>query len=257
MQSSPAEGGEAVRSVTRALDLLALFDDSHRSRSMRELITGTGLAKTTVVRLVATLEQRGLLWTRGDGRLTPGAGLLRWARLALDAWQLPPEAAECLRDLSEAVGGESARIYLRQGGTSRVCVAQHEGTQQLRHVVRIGEEMPLWAGASSHVLLASCSVREVHVAASVAGRGPGFESILAERARRAADQGWAVSHGEREDGVSAVAAPITDTAGRTVAAVALGGPTTRFTEERIEAFLPVLTTAAGRLSDLQFIGGNT
>ena len=256
MQNSAGEGGEGVRSVTRALDLLALFDDAHRSRSMRELITGTGLAKSTVVRLVATLEQRGLLWTRGDGRLTPGAGLLRWARLALDAWQLAPEAAECLRDLSEAVGGESSRIYIRQG-TSRVCVAQHEGTQQLRHVVRIGEEMPLWAGASSHVLLAGCSAQEVHRTASAAGRGPDFESVLGERARRAAEQGWAVSHGEREEGVSAVAAPITDADGRIVAAVALGGPTTRFTRERIDAFLPALTKAGQQLSDLQFIGGNT
>lgn len=256
MQNSAAEGSEGVRSVTRALDLLALFDDEHRSRSVRELIDGTGLAKSTVVRLVATLEQRGLLWARADGRLTPGAGLLRWARLAQQAWQLPPEAAEALRELSADSGGESSRIYVRQG-TSRVCVAQHEGTQQLRHVVRIGEAMPMWAGASSHVLLASCSPQEVRHTAVAAGRGEEFESVLLERARRAAEAGWAVSHGEREQSVSGIAAPITDAEGRVVAAVALGGPTARFTPERIDAFLPVLTKTAARLSDLRFIGGNS
>ncbi|MEV0086127.1 IclR family transcriptional regulator [Saccharopolyspora sp. NPDC050642] len=254
MQSSAGEGGEGVRSVLRALDLLALFDDSHRSRSVRELIDATGLPKSTVVRLVATLEQRGLLWSRGDGRLTPGGGLLRWAQLAQDAWQLPPEAVECLRVLSVEAGGESSRIYIRQG-ISRVCVAQHEGTQQLRHVVRIGAAMPLWAGASGHVLLSGGADQDLHRAALAAGRGPGFEAVLAERVRRAGDQGWAVSHGEREDGVSAVAAPITDATDRVVAAVGLGGPTTRFTEERVSAFVPVLTKAAERLSDLQFIGG--
>ncbi|MFI6360107.1 IclR family transcriptional regulator [Streptomyces sp. NPDC050743] len=253
MEKPAGESGEGVRSVLRALDLLALFDESHRSRSVRELIDGSGLAKSTVVRLLATLEQRGLLWSRGDGRLTPGAGLLRWAALAQDAWRLPPEAVECLRALSVQSGGESSRIYIRQG-TSRVCVAQHEGTQQLRHVVRIGEEMPLWAGASGHVLLSDCPPEFLHRLASAAGQGPDFESQIADRARRAADQGWAVSHGEREEGVSAVAAPITDEAGRVVAAVSLGGPSSRFTLERVEAFLPVLTKAAERLSDLRFIG---
>ncbi|MER6142407.1 helix-turn-helix domain-containing protein [Streptomyces sparsogenes] len=68
MQKTSGEGGEGVRSVLRALDLLALFDETHRSRTVRELIDESGLAKSTVVRLVATLEQRGLLWSRGDGR---------------------------------------------------------------------------------------------------------------------------------------------------------------------------------------------
>ncbi|GDY53132.1 hypothetical protein SVIO_037550 [Streptomyces violaceusniger] len=162
---------------------------------------------------------------------------------------------ECLRVLSVRSGGESARIYIRQGG-SRVCVAQHEGTQQLRHVVRIGEEMPLWAGASGHVLLIGGSARTLSRVAAAAGRGPDFASVLAERARLAAERGFAVSHGERADGVSAVAAPVTDAAGQVVAAVGLGGPTSRFTEERVESFCPALAEAAKRLSELGFLGGS-
>jgi DNA-binding IclR family transcriptional regulator len=207
-----------------------------------------------VVRLVATLEQRGLLWARGDGRITPGPGLLRWARLAQHAWQLPPEALDCLRRLSRDSGGESARIYVRQG-SSRVCVAQHEGTQQLRHIVPIGEAMPLWAGASGHVLLSTASEQQLHRVLLAAGRGDEFESVLVDRVRRAAEQGWAASHGEREPGVSAVAAPVTDSTGAVVAAVGLGGPTARFTAERTEGFVPVLVEAGRRLSALDFIGG--
>ncbi|MFI1332845.1 hypothetical protein ACH4U7_22530 [Streptomyces sp. NPDC020845] len=50
---------------------------------------------------------------------------------------------------------------------------------------------------------------------------------------------------------------MTDEAGRIVAAVSLGGPSNRFTPERVEAFLPVLTTVAERLSELRFIGTDT
>ncbi|GAB2823953.1 IclR family transcriptional regulator [Streptomyces daliensis] len=239
--------------MLRALDLLALFDESHRTRSVRELVDASGLAKSTVVRLVATLEERGLLWVQSDGRLTPGAGLLRWAALAQEAWRLPLEAVECLRVLSVESGGESSRIYVRQG-TSRVCVAQHEGTQQLRHVVRIGEEMPLWAGASGHVLLSGCTDAFLRRVAKGAGQDP---EVLAERARLAAERGWAASDGERERSVAAVAARVTDDQGRVAAAVSLGGPSSRFTAEHIEAFLPVLTKAARELTELRFLSAGS
>jgi DNA-binding IclR family transcriptional regulator len=239
MQKVAGEGADGVRSVLRALDLLALFDESHRSRTVRELIDASGLAKSTVVRLVATLEQRGLLWSRGDGRLVPGAGLLRWAALAQDAWRLPPEAVDCLREVSVRSGGESSRIYVRQG-LGRVCVAQHEGTQQLRHVVRIGEEMPLGAGASGHVLLTGCPPELVQAAAEATGQGPEYAQLLAARVEAAREQGWSSSDSEREDGVAGVAAPIAGEDGRVVAALALGGPSSRFTAERVAAFAPVL-----------------
>ncbi|MGW0791192.1 IclR family transcriptional regulator [Streptomyces sp. NPDC002911] len=255
MQKAAGEGTDGVRSVLRALDLLALFDESHRSRTVRELVDASGLAKSTVVRLVATLEQRGLLWSRGDGRLVPGAGLLRWAALAQEAWRLPPEAVSCLREVSVRSGGESSRIYVRQG-LGRVCVAQHEGTQQLRHVVRIGEELPLGAGASGHVLLAGCPQEFVHTVAEVSGRGAEFEQVLAARVGAARDQGWAFSDGEREAGVAGVAVPVVSDAGWVVAALALGGPSNRFTPERVAACVPVLTEAARQLAALRFLEGS-
>ncbi|WP_329568104.1 IclR family transcriptional regulator [Streptomyces sp. NBC_01361] len=240
--------------MLRAVDLLALFDESHRSRTVRELIDESGLAKSTVVRLVATLEQRGLLWSRGDGRLVPGAGLLRWAGLAQHAWRLPPEAVDLLGEVSARSGGESSRIYVRQG-LGRVCVAQHEGTQQLRHVVRIGEEMPLGAGASAHVLLIGSSDGFVHMVAKAFGRGADFGKVLAARVEAAREQGWAFSDGEREGGVAGVAAPVMGENGEVVAALALGGPSSRFTPDRVAAFAPVLTEAAGQLSALRFLDG--
>ncbi|MGW7292758.1 IclR family transcriptional regulator [Streptomyces xiamenensis] len=245
------QGG--VRSVQRAVDLLALYDAEHPSRSVRELVTATGLPKSTVVRLVHTLEQCGLLWSRGDGRTVPGPGLLRWAELARTTWQLPEEALQRLRELSEASGGESIGLYVRQRDV-RVCVARHEGNRTLRHVVRVGAEMPLWAGAASHVLLSRADPAEI---TAVAAHGPHREwaDTLGERARRAAARGWSVSHGEREPGVSGAAAPVFDAAGRLVAAVALGGPTVRFTDEAIAGFVPALLDTARALTALGSIGG--
>ncbi|MFE2940014.1 IclR family transcriptional regulator [Streptomyces sp. NPDC059255] len=251
----PESDAGGVRSVQRAVELLALFDADHPSRPVRELVDATGLPKTTVVRLVHTLEQCGLLWSRGDGHLVPGTGLLRWAELAGRTWRLPEEALRRLAELSEASGGETVSVYVRQQNT-RVCIARHEGTRTLRHVVHIGAEMPLWSGAASHVLLSRSDRADI---AAVAARAPGGDTDdrLGERVRRAAEDGMAVSHGEREPGVSGVAAPVfAPASGRLTAAVALGGPTTRFTDEAIAGFTPALLDTARALTALDCIGGS-
>lgn len=253
MPSDAAEPSGNVRSVARALTLLGLFDETHRTLSVRELIDGTGLPKSTVVRLVTTLEQRGLLWTGRDSRISPGAGLLRWAQLARDTWQLPAEAIAHLRDLSLQANGESARIYLRHG-TTRVCIGQQEGTQPLRHVVRLGEQLPIWAGASGHVLLTDYSEQEFDRVLAAADGSDELERSLRASVGVARARGWSSSHGEREPGVAGVAAPIRNEQGEVVAAVALGGPTSRFTEEYIAQLVPFLQEAATYLSTLP-IGG--
>ncbi|MFE4056203.1 IclR family transcriptional regulator [Streptomyces sp. NPDC059096] len=249
----PESDTGGVRSVQRAVDLLALFDAEHPSRSVRELVDATGLPKTTVVRLVHTLEQCGLLWSRGDGLLVPGTGLLRWAELAGRTWRLPEEALRRLAALSEASGGETASVYVRQQNT-RVCVARHEGTRTLRHVVRIGAEMPLWSGAASHVLLSRSDRADVAAVASLAP-DEDRDALLWEHTRKAAEDGMAVSHGEREPGVSGVAAPVFAASGRLTAAVALGGPTTRFTDAAVAALAPALLDTARALTALDCIGG--
>src|SRR4051794_11170077 len=65
---------QGVRSVQRALEILALLTDERPIVTIREIVDATGLAKTTVIRLVSTLEQAGLLWATTGGYLA-GPGL--------------------------------------------------------------------------------------------------------------------------------------------------------------------------------------
>ncbi|GAB3166333.1 IclR family transcriptional regulator [Amycolatopsis sp. NPDC004378] len=214
-----AEDDGAVRSVLRAFDLLALFTERRRTWAVKDLTAASGLAKTTVLRLVATCEQRGLLWTRPDGRVTVGPGMLRWAQLANTAWQLPEPVRQALRELARDCG-ETVNLYVRSTEVL-VCVAQQEGSRAIRHVGRVGDELPLRCGAAGQVLAA-------------AAEGP------------------AVSHGEPEEGASSVAAPVFDADGRLLAALAVTGPTTRFTEAAVARFGVEVTEASHRISRIGF-----
>ena len=135
----------------RALDLLERFDDEHPTWSLAALTAASGLPKTTVLRLVTTLEQRGLVAAIGPGKYAIGPGFLRWSRLSSASMEIPPAVRAAMGKLS-ADTGETANLYIRVGRT-RVCLAQAQGSLSVRHMVVVGSSMPLWGGAASKVLL--------------------------------------------------------------------------------------------------------
>jgi DNA-binding IclR family transcriptional regulator len=202
----PGADQQGVRSVQRALDILTLLTAERPTVTVREIVDATGLAKTTVIRLVSTLEQSGLLWATASGYMA-GPGLWRWAHLAQRSWELPPETQRGMRDLA-ARQRETVNLYVVRD-VYRVCIAQQEGPQPLRHVVHVGDELPLWAGATAKVLLRDAGEALLERVARSSPYGPNHVKRLREWIDEAAVAGFAVSHGEREEGLSAVAGPDT------------------------------------------------
>jgi DNA-binding IclR family transcriptional regulator len=246
-----AEAGESqgVRSVQRALDILSLLTEERPLVAIRDIVEATGLAKTTVIRLVQTLEQSGLLWATSSGYMA-GPGLWRWAHLARRSWELPPETQRLMRELALRQR-ETVNLYVARD-IYRVCIAQQESPQPLRHVVHIGDELPLWGGASAKVLLRDATPSLLARVARSSPYGDGHVKRLREWIDEATHQGFAVSHGEREDGLTAVAAPIIGRSGAVVAALSLSGPTMRFTDQRVAEFAADLRTVAQHMSDRGF-----
>jgi DNA-binding IclR family transcriptional regulator len=230
-----------VRSVRRALEILSLIDDHNPSIALRDVLTRTDLAKTTAIRLLQTLESSGVLWQTSEGRYVPGPSLLRWARLSAQAWRLPRDTARRMSELA-ARCQETVNIYVRQG-TQRVCLAQYEGPLTLRHIVEVGDQLPLWGGASAKVLLLDADDALLRRIAAGSPSGASHLTTLQAGIREVRETGYAVSHGEREQGASSVAVPIRSR-GKVVAALAVGGPTARFTPDRVTTFVEELLAAA-------------
>jgi DNA-binding IclR family transcriptional regulator len=247
--AAPALEPAGVRSVHRALDILSLLTEQRSTVSIRDIVEATGLAKTTVIRLVSTLERSGLLWATASG-YTAGPGLWRWAHLARRSWELPPETQRTMSDLA-ARQGETVNVYVVRD-IYRVCVAQQESPRALRHVVQIGDELPLWAGASAKVLLRDATASLLARVAASSPRGHAHLGPLREWIATAAAQGYAVSHGEREQGLSAVAVPVLGRSGSVVAALTLSGPSVRFTDDRVAVFAADLVRIAQRMSEQGF-----
>jgi DNA-binding IclR family transcriptional regulator len=246
--------GPGVRSVDRAVDLLDSFDRDHPAWTLRALSQRCGLPKTTAIRLVAALEQRGLLWHRRDGAIALGPGLLRWAGLAESAWQIEPRAIRVMQDLCTETR-ETVNLYVRSG-TARVCIAQQPGPQSLRQVVAVGDTLPLWAGAAGRILLIGCDESLMKAVARISPDGLGGLVRLKGLIRRAERDGFAVTHGEREMGASGIASPVRGPSGQISAALAVGGPTGRFKGDRVAAMVTTVVGAADSLAGLAVIGSD-
>jgi len=243
---SEAGAGESVRSVSRALQILGAFDDEHAICTLAELLERANLPKTTALRLIQTLVRGGFLFRRTDGGLCLGPVLIRLSRAVAVAWRLPL-AVDATMEAVRARTRETVNLYVLEG-MARVCVAQKQGPQHIRFVIPVGVRLPLWAGAAGKLLLAHQDRDFFESVLAAAGREEDFSAGLAVELAQIRGQGYSVSRDERERGASSVAAPIPNGRGGVTSTLAISGPTSRFTDDRVAEFGEVLKEAVKEIA---------
>lgn len=215
------ENDSSVRSVQRALDILDSFEPGHFELTLTEISHRIGLPMSTTSRLVATLEKRGYLARSSlTQRYSLGPKIAQLGALDLANLDLRKVALPFMQDLNQ-IYDEGVSLYVPQGD-ERVCVERIESRQALRRVINIGDRHPLTRGAAGRILLASLP-REKRE--ELLARDPFTTEEALDELKHA---GYAVSLGEREEGVSSIAAPVLDARGKVIAALAMSGPSVRF-----------------------------
>jgi DNA-binding IclR family transcriptional regulator len=178
--------------------------------------------------------------------------VLAWAGVYTGILDVRAAAGPILDRLRQATR-ETTTLYVLDGD-ERVCVERLEGPQNIRAVVRLGERLPIYAGAGGKVLLAFLPrrTRQATLARLVLARFT--DKTIRNRARLERQlgtirrQGYATSVAERFAGASAVAAPVRGADGAVIAAVNISGPSDRFTGTRQAEYIRQVTKAALALS---------
>lgn len=241
---------KTVRAVERALDVLAAFDEAKGEKGPTALAAELGLDKSTVLRLLYTMERKGFVEENPETqRYRLGPRVLSLAGRFFSENELSnigfPEV-ERLRDLTR----ETASIYVRSG-FDRICVQRLEGTNSLRIFVRLGQRLPMYAGAASQVLTAFMpeAERRAFVARMPCPATFDREAWLSllDRVR---EYGYAISHGQRHPEIAAVAAPIFGRGDQLVASLSLSGPVARLDPDRLTAQAPAVMERAAAISRL-------
>lgn len=143
-------GNEGVVAVEKALALLDCFRHGDESLTLTALAQLSGYHKTTVYRLMNSLERMNYVVRHEDGNYALGPRLLYLGKLYEQSFHLSRVVQPELQALSTA-SQESASWYVLEGG-QRLCLFRAEASHGLRHSNLPGSQFPLDNSAISKVL---------------------------------------------------------------------------------------------------------
>jgi DNA-binding IclR family transcriptional regulator len=235
------------QSLARALRIL---DELGRGpRSLDDLVGTLGVHKTTVLRLLRTLEADRFVRRDERHRFSLGSRLFELATAALEQHQIREVALPHLNRLGRQTGGQAIHLAALENNTA-IYIAKVESTSAVRMYSRVGLPAPLHATAVGKVL--ACELPERQLADALAATDfhaftprtitdpDRYRAALAEvRAR-----GWADDTAEHEGFINCIAAPVRDTTARIIAAVSISVPDIILSRDEVHALLPQLIETA-------------
>lgn len=235
------------------------FSEAQPEMSVTELSRRLNLHKSTVSRMLGTLQHEGLINQNLDtGKYRLGVGLVSLAGVALGRQTARAAAQAYLHDLVELTR-ETINVSVRDG---RECVNIERAfsPQPIRYMGWIGRRTPLHCTACGQVLLAYMSTTEREALllqplqkftektkTTPEELGVVYDRIIAE--------GYVIVAEEFEEGFTAIAAPVFDHRGRVDATLTVSGPTYRLDYTACKRFVPYLLQTTAKVSaDLGYPG---
>jgi DNA-binding IclR family transcriptional regulator len=237
------------RVVDRIVAILACFERGESELKLMELCEKTGLHKSTLYRLLEVLRAHRLVWldeTSGSYHL--GLRLFELGSIAMGGLDLDRLAQPVLQELAEQTG-ETAHLAILEG-SDILAIAKVESRSSLQIRSATGYRAPAYSTAVGKVLLAGLSGQELEAYFAktplVAFTRATVTSAARLRAelKTIAEQGYALDHEEREQGMRCVAAPVRDHTSQVVAGIGVLAPSIRLTSNKRTAKVTRMTLAA-------------
>ena len=242
----------SVQSIERAIAILKAFSTEKEELGVTELSRQLDLHKSTVSRLIASLQREGLveenLVTR---KYRLGMALVTLGGLVLQRLDVAQTARPLMATLSDMT--QETVILAIKDDAEAVNVAQVPSPQMVKHIEWIGRRTPLHCTAVGKVLLAYSPAVEQQ---DFINRGlPRYTSntvtgpdTLCQELVRVREQGYAIGSEEFEVGLNEIAAPIRDHTGEVVASISVSGPAFRLSSDRFPSLTEDIQQSARTLS---------
>ncbi len=238
--------------LLRAFALLERIAAAEEPITLHDASTGAELPKPTVYRMLAMLEQAGLVAREPEGRrIGPGP---RLTRLALDTLRSGCARGPRRAILQQLVAevGETCNLTILDGGEI-VYLDRVESAWPLRVTLQPGSRVPLHCSASGKLLLALLPPgRRKRIVETLPLPRLTDQTIvdprrLAGELARVRRERVATDNEEYLAGLVCVAVPVATPQGRVVASVAVQAPVARMPLAAALAHVPALRRAASAL----------
>lgn len=228
------------KTVVKSMGLLNLFLHEP-SLTLSELVSMSGMPKTSVHRMVSSLEEMGFLNRDPSGAYSLGLVFLEFGQLVAERLDIRKIAKPVMEELCREVD-EAVQLIMRDGNEA-IYVEKIEGTHTVRLYTAIGRRSPLYAGACARSILSFLPREEIETyikQTELISIGSGTitdPDKLLQEIDASLKNGYTVSYSELENYTAAIGAPIFNHKRQVAASISIAGLEARFTEDR----LPYLT----------------
>jgi DNA-binding IclR family transcriptional regulator len=255
--SAPDEGGEkyVVPALERGLRLLGEFSRENRRLGPPELARRLALPRSTVFRLLNTLEGMGFLErVEGGSEYRLGLAVLRLGFEYLASLELTELGQPLLERLCDALR-YPCNLVVRDG-RSIVYVAKVTPPTPLTSAVRVGTRLPAHATVLGRILLEDLSLAELRQLypeeqlQSYSASTPKTAIELFDMVQSDLQRGYVLGEGFYEASISTIAAPVRDHSTRIVAALGVTIPSAHIDANRLDELVQRTRAAADELSVL-------
>lgn len=234
---APAAEARGSSVIVNVIDVLRCFSVEHPVLGVTEIATKVGLHKSSISRILATLEQERIVAQDETTRkYSLGLGLIAVAGPLLANLDVRRVSFPFLEELAAATG-ETAVLTIWDGLES-VSVEQIPSIHQVKHTSAMGSRYNTALSASMQVFLAHVDpARAAQLLESGAVVLPKnsaeTRNHYLERLETVRKRGYAANHGETSNDEVGVAAPIFDHRGAVVACVMIAAPYYRVSEQQL------------------------
>lgn len=218
--------------------MLELLADKRAGAGLAELAVAADAPKTSLVGLLAGLNEVGGVERDADGRYRLGPRFMALALRATSGRDLLLLARPVLQDLAEESGETAVLGTLAPDAEMATYLDRVESRNPIRYAVTIGERRELYCTAIGKVLLAhfSRTRREAYLAQTpleaFTANTRTDAAVLRQELAAIRAEGLVRTCDERIPGASAVAAPVFGGDGTLVAAIMLAGPSQRIADRQ-------------------------
>jgi DNA-binding IclR family transcriptional regulator len=250
----PTENRYIVPALAQGLGILSLFGGDRRSFTAPEIARELSLPRTTVFRLLQTLQSMDYVRCEEDKRhFSLGPALLNRGFEYLASLDMVEVAQPILQRLRDRTG-LSSHMAIREG-REVIYVARFAARSTIASSVNIGTRFPVHATVMGRMTIFELNEQELtelfrgQPLARFTKQTPttlrALKALLAEDRER----GYAVSQAFFEAGVSAIAAPVRDGASRVAAAINVTAVNAHIEEQAMHGALKdTVLDAAGEIS---------
>lgn len=237
---------QGTQSIDRAAELLSLVIHADEPVTYTALVETTGLARSTVSRLLAALERNGLLERDLEGAFRGGAMFTRYAARYDRVEALLAVAQPYLERIGERTG-ETVNLGVPRG-EHVVHVAQIDARFVVGATSWMDVDVPPHCSALGKVMYAfgAITLPSGSLTQCTSQTVTDRDKLL-RQLEEVRERGYATTSGDFEEGLDAVAAPVHGLDGQVHAAIGVSGPSFRMTEQ-LQELGELLVTETDRLA---------